>query len=155
MENNTSAAGPKRFKGLLQSEELYQYILETSVYPREPKILKELRDATASHPWAIWGTTPDSGQLLSMLLKIANAKKTLEVGVFTGYSVLLTALAIPDDGKVTAIDISRETYEVGLPFIRRAGVEHKIDFIQSEALLVLDKLLEDTKLILRSITRGY
>jgi caffeoyl-CoA O-methyltransferase len=42
----------------------------------------------------------DEGILLSMLLKIMNAKKTLEVGVFTGYSLLCTALALPADGKV-------------------------------------------------------
>ena len=45
-------------------------------------------------------TTPDSGQLLTMLLKLANTKKTIEIGVFTVYSLLLTALSIPDDGKV-------------------------------------------------------
>ena len=42
----------------------------------------------------------DEGQLLSMLLKVMNAKKTLELGVFTGYSLLTTALALPDDGNV-------------------------------------------------------
>ncbi|KAF7143406.1 hypothetical protein RHSIM_Rhsim05G0032100 [Rhododendron simsii] len=132
-------------KGLLQSEELYQYILETSVYPREPEPLKELRDATASHPEAIMVTSPDAGQLIAMLLKLVKAKKTIEIGVFTGYSLLLTALSIPDDGKITAIDVNRESYEVGLPIIRKAGVEHKIDFIESEALPVLDKLLEDNE----------
>ncbi|KAK9275726.1 hypothetical protein L1049_022994 [Liquidambar formosana] len=130
-------------KGLLQSEELYQYILESSVYPREPGPLKELRDVTASHPRAMMGTAPDAGQLMAMLLKLLNAKKTIEVGVFTGYSLLLTALSIPDDGKIIAIDVNREAYEIGLPIIQKAGVEHKIDFIESQALPVLDKLLED------------
>ncbi|KAJ9688226.1 hypothetical protein PVL29_014110 [Vitis rotundifolia] len=77
-------------------------------------------------------TTPDSGQLLAMLLKLANAKKTIEIRVFTVYSLLLTALSIPDDGKVgriTAIDIDRHTHEMGLPVIKKAGVEHKINFI--------------------------
>jgi len=46
------------------------------------------------------GTHPDAGQLMSILLKLLNAKKTIEIGVFTGYSLLLTALTIPDDGKV-------------------------------------------------------
>ncbi|XP_059633063.1 probable caffeoyl-CoA O-methyltransferase At4g26220 [Cornus florida] len=130
-------------KGLLQSDELYQYVLETSVYPREPELLKELRDVTASHPRAIMGTAPDAGQLMAMLLKLVNAKKTIEVGVFTGYSLLRTALTIPDDGKIIAIDLNRDTYEIGLPIIQKAGVEHKIDFIQSEALPALDKLSED------------
>lgn len=43
---------------------------------------------------------PEEGQLLSMLLKLMNAKKTIEIGVFTGYSLLTTALALPEDGKV-------------------------------------------------------
>ncbi|KAG5547298.1 hypothetical protein RHGRI_013094 [Rhododendron griersonianum] len=132
-------------KGILQSEELYQYILETSVYPREPEPLKELRGVTSSHPWGFMGTAPDAGQLMAMLLKLVKAKKTIEVGVFTGYSLLLTALSIPDDGKITAIDVSRKSYEIGLPIIKKAGVEHKIDFIESQALPVLDKLLEDNE----------
>ncbi|KAJ0710352.1 putative class I-like SAM-dependent O-methyltransferase [Helianthus annuus] len=45
------------------------------------------------------GTAPDAGQMIGLLLKIVGAKKTIEVGVFTGYSWLLTALTIPDDGK--------------------------------------------------------
>ncbi|KAK9947903.1 hypothetical protein M0R45_003499 [Rubus argutus] len=130
-------------KGLLQSDELYQYILETSVYPREPAPLKDLRDATASHPRAGLATAPDAAQLLAMLLNLIGAKRTIEIGVFTGYSLLLTALTIPEDGKIVAIDINRETYDqIGLPIIKKAGVEHKIDFIESEAVPVLDKLLE-------------
>ncbi|KAF8393515.1 hypothetical protein HHK36_021759 [Tetracentron sinense] len=133
----------KRSKGLLQSEELYQYVLETSVYPREPEPLKEIRDATANHPRASMGFAPDAGQLMALLLNLVNAKKTIEIGVFTGYSLLLTALSLPDDGKIIAVDMNRESYDIGLPFIRKAGVEHKIDFIESRALPVLDKLLED------------
>ncbi|XP_018448344.1 probable caffeoyl-CoA O-methyltransferase At4g26220 [Raphanus sativus] len=128
-------------KGLLQSEELYKYILETSVYPREPEALKELRRVTHNHPMATMATAPDAGQLMEMLLNLVNARKTIEVGVFTGYSLLLTALALPEDGKVIAIDVNRSTYELGLPVIKKAGVEHKIDFRESEALPVLDELL--------------
>ncbi|XAR53417.1 Caffeoyl-CoA O-methyltransferase [Bertholletia excelsa] len=133
----------KKVKGLLRSEELYQYVLETSVYPREPEALKEIREVTASHPRSIIATAPDAGQMMALLLKLVNAKRTIEVGVFTGYSLLLTALSIPDDGKIMAIDLNRDAYEIGLPVIRKAGVEHKINFIESEALPVLDKLLED------------
>ncbi|KAH9801213.1 putative caffeoyl-CoA O-methyltransferase [Citrus sinensis] len=129
-------------KGLLQSEDLYRYILETSVYPREPEPLKKIRDVTADHPWAMMGTAPDAGQLMAMLLRLVNAKKTIEIGVFTGYSLLLTALTIPEDGQITAIDVNRETYEIGLPIIKKAGVDHKINFIESEALSVLDQLLK-------------
>ncbi|GAB4852735.1 hypothetical protein Ancab_016944 [Ancistrocladus abbreviatus] len=137
--------GKKVFEqhGLLQNQELYQYLLNTSVYPREPKILEELRNASAHHPLAYYGTSPDSGQFLSLLMKLLNVKKTIEVGVFTGYSLLMTALTLPEDGKVIGIDIDRKAYEMGLPFIKKSGVDHKIEFIESPALPILDKLLED------------
>lgn len=106
----------------------------------------------------------DEGLFLSMLIKMTNAKNTLELGVFTGYSLLTTALALPEDGlvcityphfnfrisknditlldtQITAIDIDKEAYEVGLEFIKNAGVDHKINFIQSDVLRALDKML--------------
>ncbi|CAL8172028.1 unnamed protein product [Prunus armeniaca] len=138
MENTREPVSLKN-PTVLQSQELH----ETSVYPREPNPLKELRIASANHPMAFMGTAPDAGQLMTFLLKLVNPKKTIEIGVFTGYSLLLTALTIPDDGKITAIDINRKTYEIGLPVIKKARVEHKIDFIESQALPILDKLLED------------
>nr|AOZ21151.1 caffeic acid 4-OMT [Rauvolfia serpentina] len=131
-------------KGLLQSPELYEYVLETSVYPRELPLLKELRLVTADHPRSVMATAPDSGQFITMLLKLVDAKRTIEIGVFTGYSLLLTALTIPDDGRITAIDMNRQSYEIGLPIIKKAGVEQKINFVESEALPVLDELLGDS-----------
>jgi len=73
-------------------------------------------------------TPPDEAQLLRMLIKLSGARNAIEVGVFTGCSLLATALALPDDGKVVAIDVSREYYELGRPFIEKAGVAHKVDF---------------------------
>ncbi|KAG6421049.1 hypothetical protein SASPL_117598 [Salvia splendens] len=130
-------------KGVLQTAELYNYIMDTSVYPREHQFLKELRAITSTHPRAVMGTSPDVGQFMDLLLTTINAKKTIEIGVFTGYSLLQTALAIPEDGKITAIDVNRSWYEIGLPILDKAGVTHKINFIESEALPALDQLLED------------
>ncbi|KAK9193089.1 hypothetical protein WN944_003786 [Citrus x changshan-huyou] len=130
---------------LLQSEKLYEYILETSVYPREPQCLKEIRELTYKHPLSAMMTSPDEAQFLSMLLKLINAKNTMEIGVFTGYSLLATALAIPDDGKILALDITKEHYEKGLPIIQKAGVAHKIDFREGPALPLLDQLIQDEK----------
>ncbi|KAL0716590.1 hypothetical protein Bca4012_065912 [Brassica carinata] len=83
----------------------------------------------------------DEGHFFSMLIKMMNAKNTLELGVFTGYSLLTTALALPEDGRITAIDIDKEAYELGLEFIKNAGVGHKINFIQSDGLQALDNMM--------------
>ncbi|XP_073158393.1 cation-dependent phenylpropanoid and flavonoid 8-O-methyltransferase 1-like [Henckelia pumila] len=139
MESN----GKVVHRGLLQTGDLYQYLLNTSVHPREPDSLKKLRTITSTLPRAIMGTSPDVGLLMALLLKLVNPKKTIEIGVFTGYSLLVTALNIPEDGKIIAIDLDRSTYEMGLPVIQKAGVEHKINYVESEALPVLDKLLQD------------
>uniref|UniRef100_M4ECE5 Caffeoyl-CoA O-methyltransferase n=1 Tax=Brassica campestris TaxID=3711 RepID=M4ECE5_BRACM len=109
-------------KGLLQSKELYKYILETSVYPREQDALKELRILTHNHALAIMAAAPDVCQLIDMLLKLVNARKTIELGAI-------------------AINVNRSSYELGLPVIKKAGVEDKIDFRKSEPLPVLDELL--------------
>ncbi|KAL0385365.1 UNVERIFIED_CONTAM: Flavonoid 3',5'-methyltransferase [Sesamum radiatum] len=133
----------KFYGTILQSDALAKYLLETSAYPREHEQLKELRNATVDKYqfWSLMNVPADEGQFLSMLLKIMNAKKTIEVGVFTGYSLLSTALALPDDGKIIAIDPDREAYETGLPFIQKANMAHKIQFIQSDAMKVMNDFL--------------
>lgn len=130
---------------ILQSEALSKYILETSAYPREHVLLKELKEATTRKykEWSAMCVPADEGQLISMLLKLMNAKKTLELGVFTGYSLLVTALALPEDGKVVAVDGDREAYEVGLAFIEKAGVGQKIQFVNSDIITALNHLLEN------------
>ncbi|KAK7247287.1 hypothetical protein RIF29_42168 [Crotalaria pallida] len=134
-------------KNILKSPALVKYILDTSALPKEHKQLKQLRETTRQkygRMTSLMNVPVDEAQFISILLKIMNAKKTLEIGVFTGYSLLATALALPqDDGKVIAIDVDREAYEVGLPFIQNAGVEHKINFIQGDALSVLNALIDD------------
>ncbi|MCO5559942.1 hypothetical protein L7F22_013546 [Adiantum nelumboides] len=130
-------------KSLLQSDALFQYILETSVYPREPAPLRELREMTANHPWNLMTTTADEGQFLMLLLKLINAKKTLELGVYTGYSLLSAALALPEDGKIIAMDIHRKNYELGVPFMKKAGVHHKVDFREGQGLILLEELMQD------------
>ncbi|CAL0312817.1 unnamed protein product [Lupinus luteus] len=132
-------------KSLLQSDALYQYILETSVFPREHESLKELRQMTEKHPRNLMATPADEGQFLRLLLKLINAKNTIEIGVYTGYSLLSTALALPNDGKILALDVNREYYDLGLPIIQKAGVEHKIDFREGPALPLLDELVKDEK----------
>uniref|UniRef100_A0A452XKQ3 Caffeoyl-CoA O-methyltransferase n=1 Tax=Aegilops tauschii subsp. strangulata TaxID=200361 RepID=A0A452XKQ3_AEGTS len=128
-------------KHLLKSDALYKYILDTTVFPREPECMRDLRLLTDNHQSGIMQSTPEEAQLLQLLIKIAGARNTIEVGVFTGYSLLATALVLPEDGKVVAIDVNRKDFELGLPFIQKAGVAHKVDFREGKALDHLDELL--------------
>ncbi|KAL6661716.1 hypothetical protein ACP70R_001100 [Stipagrostis hirtigluma subsp. patula] len=130
-------------KTLLKDEALYEYMLNTMVYPREHECQRELRLITQQHTYGFMASPPDEGLLLSMLLKVMGARNTIEVGVFNGCSVLAAALAIPDDGRVVAIDVSREYFDIGLPVIQKAGVAHKVDFREGPAMPILGKLLTD------------
>lgn len=120
-------------------DRLYDYVLDASL--REHPVLAELREATRDHPRAGMQISPEQGQLLALLVKLIGARRTIEVGVFTGYSALAVALALPDDGRVLACDISDEYTRIGKPYWQRAGVTDKIDLVLEPALATLDARL--------------
>jgi predicted O-methyltransferase YrrM len=123
-------------KTLNLNETLYQYILDHSI--REHAAQTALRAATDAHPYAQMQISPEQGQFMAMLVKLLGARRTIEVGVFTGYSALTVALALPDDGKLLACDISDEYTQIGKPFWAQAGVAHKIDLQLAPAQITLD-----------------
>ena len=127
----------KQTLGLEQN--LYDYLLSVSL--REPTILTQLRQETAQMPRSIMQISPEQGQFMALLIKLIGAKKTLEVGVFTGYSSLVVALALPADGKIVACDVSEEYTSVARRYWQKAGVADKIDLHIAPALETLDKLL--------------
>lgn len=127
----------KQTLGLEQN--LYDYLLSISL--REPAILTQLRQETAQMPRSIMQISPEQGQFMALLIKLIGAKKTLEVGVFTGYSSLVVALALPTDGKIVACDVSEEYTSVARRYWQEAGVEDKIDLHIAPALETLDNLL--------------
>lgn len=112
-----------------------------SVTLREPEILAQLRQETAQHPMASMQVAPEQGQFMALLVKLIGAKKTLEVGVFTGYSSLAIALALPPDGMVIACDVSEEFTTIARRYWQQAGVADKIDLRLAPALDTLDHLL--------------
>ena len=120
--------------------ELYEYLLSVSL--REPDILRELREYSATRPGAQMLIPPDQGQFLNLLLKIMGAKNVLEVGTFTGYSTLWMALALPEDGHITACDIDAKSGAIAQDFWQKAGLDHKITLHLAPALETLEDLLE-------------
>lgn len=87
--------------------------------------------------------SPDQGRFMGLLVRLMQAKKALEVGVFTGYSSLSVAMALPDDGKLIACDVSEEYTAIAQRYWKRAGVENKIDLRIAPAIDTLDQLLQD------------
>jgi predicted O-methyltransferase YrrM len=85
--------------------------------------------------------SPDQGQFMALLIKLLGARRTIEIGTFTGYSALTVALALPDDGHVLACDVSDEYTRIGRQFWKQAGVGHKIDLVLAPALETLDARL--------------
>lgn len=120
-------------------ESLQRYIFEHSV--RDQEILAALREETAREPMARMQIAPDQGQFMALLVRAIGAKRCLEIGVFTGYSALAVALALPEDGRIVCCDTSEEWTAVARRYWRRAGVAHKIDLHLGPALETLDRLL--------------
>ncbi len=120
-------------------ERSYQYLLNTGT--RESDIARRLREETQKMAHAQMQIGPDEGQLLQLLVQVLRAKKTIEVGVFTGYSALWVALGLPDDGRIVACDVSEEYTSVGRRYWKEADVDHKIDLRLGPALDTLDELL--------------
>ncbi len=119
---------------------LARYVEQNSL--REAPVLARLREETSAHPESEMQITPLQGQLLQILVKALGARRTLEIGVFTGYSSLAVALALPDDARIYAFDISEEYTATARRYWREGGVEHKIRLQLGPAASSLDCLID-------------
>ena len=95
-------------------------------------------------PTSTMQIAPEQGQFMSLLMRLMRARKTLEIGVYTGYSSdQFSALALPEDGKIIACDINEEWTQIASEFWQKAGVSHKIELHLDPAATTLDKLIAD------------
>ena len=127
------------FQTLGLSKHLSDYLHSVSL--REPEILIQLRQETAQHPMGKMQIAPEQGQFMALLVQLIGANKTLDVGVVTGYSSLVVALALPPDGKVVACERSEEYGAISRRWWQQAGVADKIDLHIAPALETLNRLL--------------
>lgn len=123
------------------TDELYDYLLAVSL--REHDLLQQLRAETALHPLAVMQISPEQGQFMALLARLIGARRILEVGVFTGYSSLAVALAIPPEARIVACDVSEEYTAVARRYWEEAGVADKIDLRLGPAVDTLDALIDD------------
>jgi predicted O-methyltransferase YrrM len=131
---------PNSYLGL--DERIEDYLIKNS--SREPDVLRRLREETiATNPQAEMAVGEIQGQFMMLLMKLIGAVKTLEVGVFTGYSSLCTALALPPNGRIVACDVSDEWTSVARRYWAEAGVADKITLRLGPAVETLDALLAE------------
>ncbi|UNU26558.1 class I SAM-dependent methyltransferase [Microcoleus vaginatus] len=121
--------------------QLYDYLLSISL--REPDILASLREETAKHPMGMMQIAPEQGQFMELMVQLMGATKTLEIGVFTGYSSLCVALALPPNGQIIACDVSEEYTAIARRYWEAAGVANKISLQLGPAINTLDKLIAE------------
>ncbi len=119
--------------------EIYAYLHQVSL--REPEVLTQLRAQTHKMSMSQMQISPEQGQFMRLLVELLGAKKTLDIGTFTGYSALSVALGLPDNGKVIACDINGEWTKIARKFWEQAGMADKIELRLAPALETLQALL--------------
>ena len=107
------------------SNSLTAYIQSVSV--QENNCLKALREETAQLEMKVMQISPEQGQFMSLLVHLTQAKRIIEVGVFTGYSSICLAQELPEDGQLIACDVSEEWTNIAKKYWHKANLEEKID----------------------------
>lgn len=123
---------------LAVTPELASYLHEVAF--REHPALARLRSETAEMPEASMQIGPEQGALLAMLVSLVDARRVLEIGTFTGYSSTVMALALPEDGRITCLDRSREWTDRARGTWDEAGVAERVDLRIGPAVETLAEL---------------
>ena len=128
-------------RSILLTDPLYDYLLAVSL--RETDLQRRLREETAANPMSRMQISPEQGQFMALLVRLIGARRSIEVGVFTGYCSLAVALALPADGGIVACDVSEEWTALRAATGPRPGLRHRIDLRLAPAIETLDSLLAD------------
>ncbi len=123
------------------SEEVRRYLID--LVGEEPAELKELRRETQKTPSPGMQIGPDQGRFLHLLAELTGTKRAIEVGVFTGYSSLCVASALPPDGRLVACDVSEEWTNIARRYWQKLGLADRIELRLGEAIGTLDQLIEN------------
>lgn len=125
-------------KGVPLTEELYKYITDTFI--QEDELLKQIVIDTETKKIPLIQVSPETGKLLGMFIKMIGAKNVLEIGTLTGYSSIWMARALPPEGRVVTLELTKAHADEALSNYRKAGLETKIELILGKALDSLDTL---------------
>ena len=128
------------WKSHSSSDPVLKYLKSHNV---EDATLSQLRAISVSHRRGRMTTCIETGKLLTILCRGLNARKVIDIGVFTGCSSVAMALALPEDGKVISCDVSDEFASIGKPYWKQAGVASKIDLRLKPATETLQELIDD------------
>mgnify|MGYP000044095228 CR=1 FL=1 len=123
------------------SEKVHDYLLGHSL--RESTFCQQLREETRPMKMGMMQVSPEQGQFMALLVHLCGARNIIEVGVYTGYSSLAMALALPENGRLLACDVSEEYTNIAQRYWSEAGVSSKIDLHLAPAIETLQTLRKD------------
>ncbi|GMH39465.1 hypothetical protein BSKO_07363 [Bryopsis sp. KO-2023] len=143
--DSASKGGPTRILNkdadfMSMKSQLLEYILD---HNHEPEVLSELREETHKLQGSIMQVAPEQARFMTWLAETMKAKRAIEIGVYTGYSSIAVALALPDDGQLIAIDKNKDSMAVAKKFFKKAGIDHKVSPRIGNGQEEIDKVLEE------------
>jgi len=122
-------------------DRVYDYLLSVSL--KESDLLTQLREETAGIEFSEMQIAPEQGQFMALLVKLIGARRALEIGTFTGYSSVVIASALPEDGELVCCDDSEEWTSMARKYWQQAGLENRINFKLGDASKTLQAMVDE------------